>query len=86
MSGRLARCSCGRTEPSDPERAFALVPQGEGSRRAVETCGTCGYHLEAHLPPRPGVVRSAAARVCDEFVPHGPWPFDSFYCGHRGWD
>ena len=29
MSGRLARCSCGRTEPSDPERAFALVPQGE---------------------------------------------------------
>jgi hypothetical protein len=23
---------------------------------------------------------------CKRFAPHGPYPFDSYYCGHGGWD
>jgi hypothetical protein len=83
---RYAQCSCGKVEPSDPERLFCLIARGDGSRSALEHCRNCGYTNVAHEPPRPGVIRSTVARVCDTFEPHGAYDYDTFYCGCRGWD
>ena len=93
---REAQCPyCKVTRPSyDPTLAF-FEDRGPESRPAVENC-RCGYHEKAHdkahmaslVPgrdgkPRPTVVEDGR---CPGFEPHGPWEFDSFYCGCRGWD
>ena len=85
-TGRWAKCSCGRTEPSQPER-LAFFESAE--RRAHDRCDICGYAEVAH---RPEVrARKHMQRVMDnghEFEPTSPdrFEFDLFYCGCRGWD
>ena len=43
---RMARCSCGKVEPSSGRLAF-LVDRGPGSRAAAETCAHCRYTAAA---------------------------------------
>jgi hypothetical protein len=73
LEGRLAECMCGNKEPSSTNLAFFEF-RGVGSRSAVETC-ECGYYEVAH-----------PNRYCEQFKPRGPYEFDTFYCGCRGWD
>jgi hypothetical protein len=80
LSQRMARCGCGRTEPSSPNLAFFEFT-GEGSRTATETC-ECGYNRTAHTDE----IRGRNEGVCATFKPQGAQRFDRFYCGCRGWD
>lgn len=85
LTGRRARCYCGREEASTPDNTLAFFEYtGPGSAESVELCGTCGYHAVAHgetnkVTGRPGITDH-------EFVGKGPAEFDRFYCGHSGWD
>lgn len=80
LSNRKARCACGRIVPSSIKLAF-FEYTGEGSSAAIETCATCHYFETAHSPDaRPNV------HICDNFKPHGPYEYDRYYCGCRGWD
>ena len=83
LIGRTAKCGCGATEPSSTTLAF-FDYKGPGSKSATDRCGVCPYTLVAHgevneLTGRPGITDHA-------FVPHGPYEFDAYYCGHSGWD
>jgi len=82
---RMARCSCGKIEPSNPATQFGFEYRGPGSRAAVENCGKCGYFECAHELAETGAPH--LTHLVDHlFTPHGPYEFDSFYCGHAGWD
>jgi hypothetical protein len=78
LTGRIARCYCGKEKPSSFGLPFFQYC-GPESRSATETC-VCGYAKIAHSKPRyPG------ANWCDNFTPRGDRP-DEFYCGCHGWD
>lgn len=77
---RVARCDCGREEPSSPNLPFFQF-RGEGSPEATDVC-VCGFYDTAHEAKRTG--RRVSSAVCDEFTPRGPLPTDIFYCGCRG--
>ena len=83
LSGRLARCSCGNTQPSSISLAF-FEYLGAGSREALEHC-KCGYEVKVHSLPRP-LPTHLRGRLCDTFTARGPSEFDRYYCGCRGWD
>jgi hypothetical protein len=77
LTGRKARCICGKAvKPSSPALPFFEF-RGPGSGHATATC-KCGYAATAHRPD------SSCTR--QTFVPTGPHEFDSFYCGHAGWE
>ena len=78
LSGRQARCSCGKLVESNPDKAAFLEYRGVGSRHATKLC-KCGYTDEAHAKPH-------IAAKCKTFTARGPHEFDLFYCGCRGWD
>lgn len=82
LTGRLAKCDCGNTEPSRTGLAF-FEYLGPGSRQAVSQCKHCRYSIEAHTPEV--MVRNTALK-CTTFEPHGGFESDRFYCGHAGWD
>lgn len=82
LTGRQARCTCRRLEPSSRDLAFFEFC-GEGSERATKTCKNCHYHAVAHTA---AVMAKNDALKCTNFEPHGPFEFDSYYCGCRGWD
>lgn len=81
LTGRHSHCTCGVTVPSSLSLPFFEF-RGEGSRVALESCGTCGYNLVAHTDE----VRSRNPKVCKDFVPRGAMDQDTHYCGHAGWD
>lgn len=81
LTGRQARCCDLSIVPSRFDLAF-FEYRGEGSRVAREHCGNCSYMEAAHTDP----IRSKNKHVCDNFVPHGAYEYDSYYCGHAGWD
>lgn len=94
LAGRMARCgmykNCGSTVPSAVSLPFFEF-RGEGSRDATTICKNCPYSVVAHTDE----VRAkhhtqgrgrVQTKVCDNFEPHGPFEFDSFYDGCRGWD
>ena len=86
LIGRTAKCSCGRTEPSDFNLAF-FEYRGEGSRVAQVRCGTCAYHDVAHERAKNDPTATHLKRILDhEFHPIGALDHDIFYCGCRGWD
>lgn len=93
LEGRVARCGCGREEPSSESLSFFEFC-GEGSDDAAHC--VCGYAECAHDPDymetlvhgrdgkrRPTRVESGH---CDGFVARGDRGHDRFYCGCRGWD
>lgn len=86
LQDRVAKCYCGKTEPSSADLAF-FEYRGEGSNRAAETCGHCKYSIVAHER----ACREPEQRHLDkfrdhEFRPYGAYDHDIFYCGCRGWD
>lgn len=91
--GRFAKCSCGRTEPSDNYARLAFFEfRGKDSEWSKKGC-KCGYfegphdaeHMRRLGPGRRTVVEDGRCRE-GKFTPRGPAEFDSFYCGCRGWD
>lgn len=85
LTGRTARCSCGKTNPSDTAApGYRELPffefRGEGSSAAA-LCA-CGYAEVAH-----GCQRDQEQKfTCGNYAPRGGQEFDGFYCGHAGWD
>ncbi len=84
LEGRQAKCSlgCGSIQPSGLNLAF-FEYLGPGSPASRQNCKKCGYFDTAHVrkegqPPN--------RHVCLSFAPHGPYEFDKYYCGCRGWD
>jgi hypothetical protein len=92
LTGRMARCTCGRTEPSTLDGSLAFFEFcGEGSPRATDIC-VCHYASCAHDPAymarnvpnnRKTVIEQGK---CSGFRPQGAREFDSYYCGCRGWN
>ncbi len=85
LSGRMAYCGADKHKgkPSSLDLAF-FEYHGEGSRRAQEICN-CDYAEVAHEikdREKPSHLRGC----CDNFIPRGPSPSDTYYCGCRGWD
>lgn len=93
LTGRTARCTCGRTAPSDVSGRLAFFEfRGPGSRVATDTCKHCCYYECTHdpeymarnVPSNPLTVVQQGK--CPGFEPHGAFEFDHYYCGCRGWD
>lgn len=88
---RMARCGCGRTEPSSKDLAF-FKDRSDGSEDAVRSCKHCGYFECAHDSEAmaknvPNNRQTVIERgLCKGFEPHGTYEFDSYYCGCWGWD
>lgn len=85
VTGREARCSCGKIVPSDPARLAFFEFRGDGSRQARESCKRCRYSVVAH-DRKKATGEAHLSYVCDEFEPMGAWDYDAYYCGCRGWD
>jgi hypothetical protein len=78
LTGRVARCCNADSErPSSTDLAF-FEYRGPGSKRSMEQC-ECGYLRIAHDKPH-------VQRQCEGFTPRGPFQYDTYYCGCRGWD
>lgn len=87
----MARCTCDREPvPSSNHEMLAFFEfRGEGSPHALNTCGHCGYNKVAHGEDAPKWAdgRTAVERAnCPGFEPAGAAEFDTYYCGHSGWD
>lgn len=90
LTGRIARCYCGKETPSDFDLPF-FEYNGEGSDRAVNQC-KCGYYkvvhqYNGHYAPdkygNPGKINPNWK--CTGFESKGDSQ-DTYYCGCRGWD
>ncbi len=79
---RQAICTCKKVVPSKPDLAFFEFT-GEGSEKAKTSCKNCGFHAVAHTPET--MARNKNLK-CTDFVARGPFEFDFYYCGCRGWD
>lgn len=91
FSDRKSKCGyCNNIQPSDISLPF-FEYKGPGCEQSESICKNCGYHRIAHKG-QPGSDKHLATLVnkegvnCSRFEEHGPWEFDSFYCGCRGWD
>lgn len=81
LEGRLAQCSdCKTTRPSRTSLPF-FEYRGVGSKRATDNCKLCGMFSHVHplTEPMYGIEPH-------DFVPHGAFEYDQFYCGCRGWE
>lgn len=88
LTGRVARCACGKERPSAEVVGYFLEYDGEGSDWAERLCDFrvtgCGMYDTVHQPINPHTGREG---ITDhEFVKRGPAEKDRFYCGCRGWD
>lgn len=81
LTGRQARCGCGKLAPSSP-KLFGFEYRGAGSQYAQIACKHCGYFDVAHGTGKPHLKHIEG----HAFEPHGSYEFDSYYCGCRGWD
>jgi hypothetical protein len=89
LTGRMARCSCGKTVPSDASeyRLAFFEYRGPGSRQAVDSCKNCGYSKVAHTQEPTRTQQNVVFNgKCSGFEPRGAMEFDTYYCGCRGWD
>jgi hypothetical protein len=93
VGNRTARCTCGVTRPSSEREKLAYFQyRGEGSSEATRRCRNCSYYDRAHDPHEMAKNVPSNRRTvvelgeCSGFEPHGAYEFDSFYCGHAGWD
>lgn len=77
LTGRVARCYCGRGEPSpNRERLAFFEYRGPGSVYE-QSCIRCGRAEFAH----------PVYSLCSSYQPRvGGFHEDAYYCGHRGWD
>lgn len=93
LEGRLAKCDCcGNTRKSSLGLAF-FEYRGIGSKFAENKCHICGYFTK-NKPLKNGKFCYANSdkpipNVCinkGKQCVYGPYEYDSFYCGCRGWD
>lgn len=89
LAGRAARCACGKTRPSSFGLAF-FEYRGPASMSATEIC-ICGYYRTAHEkrqaePTKYRHLDVGMKKCGGSFMPRGDIDFDSYYCGHGGWD
>jgi hypothetical protein len=88
LSGRIAKCDCGKTRPSNSDLAF-FEYRGPGSRSAMNYCKHCGYtftvHTQEWYDKEVARGRMFPSR-CWTFEPRGDVGHDLFYCGCKGWD
>lgn len=78
LEDRQAKCaSCGSVVPSSYGLAFFRY-RGASSHDALHKCKNCVYYEYAHTHGEP--------LKCQNFEPHGPYEYDEYYCGCRGWD
>lgn len=84
LTNRRAKCAYHHAEddsvPSDLNLPFFEF-RGEGSADSVNFCKHCGYYKIVHDPT---YYRYKA--LGHEFEPCGPFEYDRYYCGCRGWD
>lgn len=52
---------------------------------AEHGCRFCAKHSCAHVSS-PDFVPCSFPVQSHDFVPHGPYDHDRYYCGCRGWD
>lgn len=98
IEGRFAKCGYNNSNdkhpdkhtrepiPSSTDLAFFEF-RGEGSKSALNVCAICKYYDIA--PVHGDSWRKYDPRLdgeMHEFVPHGPYEFDTYYCGCWGWD
>ena len=79
LSGRSARCVCGRMAPSNTGLP-GFEYRGPGSRMATDVC-VCGYHRLAHHDEIRQAAVSPTLRNCPGFRPQGALEYDGFACG-----
>jgi len=80
---RKARCSCGAIRPSGLNLPF-FEYRGPGSRYATDMCRNCSFSAIAHSPET--MARNNNLK-CTSFEPRSDGhEYDSYYCGHGGWD
>ena len=86
LTNRKAKCSCGCIVASSTELAF-FEYRGTGSKYAIESC-KCGYTIPAHEHNKSRVDPRSVIELgkCKGFVAKGGHEYDSYYCGHAGWD
>lgn len=77
METRQAQCYCGKTKPSDESLPF-FESRDTGSKQATIGCKNCFYYEVAH--------GKGHKQVCNNFIPHGAYEYDTFYCGCDGWE
>jgi hypothetical protein len=83
LSNRFAKCMCGTIVPSEFTLAF-FEYLGPDSNKSHTACKMCGFYEVAHAGPNVGSwVRKP---ITHPFVEHGPYEYDGYYCGCRGWD
>ena len=83
LQGRIARCAhCGKEAPSSLDLAFFEF-RGEGSKEAAQVCKNCRFAKRAHIKE---VMDRNPSLKCVDFIPHGPFEYDRYYCGCFGWD
>lgn len=82
LTGRTAKCSCGRATQSSADLPF-FEYKGAGSSAALDTCKRCAYFSVAHTFE---VMEKNSSLKCKEFEAHGAFEFDGYYCGCWGWD
>jgi hypothetical protein len=81
LNRRTAHCSaCARETESNWDLPF-FEYRGTASVVSTEQC-KCGYAYAAH----PSVSKYPLRGACEQFRAHGPYDYDLFYCGCRGWD
>lgn len=89
LEGRMARCGIDHgTTPSSQSLPFFQF-RGEGSLAAIDSCLHCGYSKFAHGEEASRWKNGKTAvenAGCPGFEPHGPWDYDLYYCGCRGWE
>ena len=85
LDGRHAACGmCGATQPSARALPFFEF-KGEGSEASKRDCKHCHYFEVAHEKvPERCLLQGGAP--CPGFESNGPYEFDRYYCGCRGWD
>jgi len=85
LKNRVAKCVCGKTAPSDDSGKLAFFKfKGEGSEWAKLFCKNCGFSLAWHDKAK--ADEAYCPCDCENFESLDSFEFDSYYCGHAGWE
>jgi len=86
LKNRKAKCQCGKTVDSSLSLAFFKF-RGENSPDSINHCKNCGFYKSVHTADNFYQNTSMVnPHICKNFVPHGIYDYDIYYCGCRGWD
>lgn len=83
LTGRKAKCAYGHNEVASNYDLPFFEYKGVGSFESLQRCKNCNFFRVAHTNE---IRRIRNPTVCNNFEPHGPFEFDTYYDGCRGWD